>query len=380
MIIYNARIILKDSEIENGSILIENGKIKKIYPYLYKEENQETIDATDCTIIPGLIDLHIHGVDGFSVLDENNQTQNISKSLVKYGITGFLLTTMATSIEKMNQTMLDVAEFNNINNTSECYGINIEGSFINPQRAGSHLLEYIFEHDINIIKEWIKLSNNKIKIITVAPEISNDVFIEYLKSNNINVSIGHSKANFEQTNEYIKKGMKYFTHLGNATGMIHQREPGLVSSALLDKNSNIEIICDGIHLHPSVVDLFVRLKTLDKIVIVSDGTCVMGLEPGNYKWYDDDAFYDGISFKLKDGTIAGGVLPISKSFINLMNFTGCNIISAIRTVSLKPARILGIDDQVGSISVNKKANIVVLDKNFDIRYTLINGNIVYSKN
>lgn len=377
MIIYNAKIVLQDSELENASILIENDRIKKIYPYPHQEGNN-IIDATNCIVVPGFIDLHMHGVEGFSVLDNDNQTENISKSLVKYGITGFLLTTMATSIDKMNQIMENVANFEN-NNTSECYGINIEGSFINPKRAGSHNSEYIFEHDINIMKNLINLSNNKIKIVTIAPELTNESFINYLKENNIIVSIGHSNANFEETNSYIKNGIRYFTHLGNATGMIHQREPGLVTSALLDKNSDIEIICDGIHLHYSIVDLFVRLKTLDKIIIVSDGTCVMGLEPGNYKWYDKIAFYDGFSFKLEDGTIVGGVLPISKSFLNLMKFTSCNLVSAIRTVSLKPARILGIDKEVGSISINKKANLVIFDKDFNIKYTLVNGNIVYSK-
>jgi len=277
----------------------------------------------------------------------------------------------------MDSVMQKAADFTN-NGGAICHGVNIEGSFISSERTGSHLKSCIFEPEIAIVERWLKLSNNKIRIITIAPEKTPEEFIKFLVSKNIIASIGHSHATYDQTQKALDQGASFFTHLGNATGMLHQREPGLVGAALLDPNSTIEVICDGVHLHSAIVQIFIKVKGWDKVVIVSDGTCVMGMPPGIYKWYDSNATFDGESLKLDNETIAGGVLPLNKALKNLVKFTRCTLSAAVRMTSLKPARMLGIDDLYGSISAGKVANIVLVNKDYDIVHTFVEGKLVYS--
>jgi len=375
VIIKNVNLVLPDREIPNGTIGISGNRIDSLEPL---NDEQEVIDGTGLIALPGLIDLHIHGAGGVSITDDDPERLNkLAEVLPRFGITGFLWTTMAVPLPEMDLVMKQMAEFIP-SNKSVCHGINIEGSFISPNRAGSHETLGIFEPDIELVERWQKLSGNSIRLMTIAPEKTSEEFMKYITSQNIIASVGHSCANYEQTLTALQQGASYFTHLGNATGMPHQREPGLVGAALLDDKSVIEIICDGIHLHPAMVQLFIKLKGWDKVVIVSDGTCVMGMPPGKYPWYNNTATFDGESLKLDDQTIAGGVIPLNKALLNLTKFTGCTLSAATRMTSLKPARILGIDHDYGSITPGKIANLVLVDKDFNVVYTIINGKVVYS--
>ncbi len=376
MIINNVKIILPDSEINNGSIEINNDRITKINDFVLND-SENTFDGNGLTAISGLIDLHIHGADGISITDKDNHSlEKLAKALPKFGITGFLWTTMAVPLQEMDFVMQQAGDYQN-KNDSVCLGVNIEGSFISDKRAGSHLVDCIFNPSIDLMQRWIYLSKNKIKIVTIAPEKTSDEFISFLVDNNIIPSVGHSQATFEETNKALISGASYFTHLGNATGMIHQREPGLVGSALIDENSVIEVICDGFHLHSAVVKIFLKVKGWQNTVLVSDGTCVMGLKVGRYKWYDDYVTYDGESLKLDNDTIAGGVMPLSKAIKNAMNFTNCTLSQAVYMASFLPAKKLGVDKDYGSIEINKKANIVLLNSDFEVKNTFINGQLVY---
>lgn len=381
MIIKNAKkIVLPDREINKGSIILKDKLIEKINPETEElpRQNEQIFDATGLTAIPGLIDLHIHGAFGISVTDKDSDSLiKLSKALPEFGITGFLWATMAAPLAEMDSVMRKVADFTN-SDGAICHGIYIEGSFISPKRAGSHLISCIFEPDIALVERWIKLSKNKIKIITIAPEKTSDEFIKYLVSKNIIASIGHSHADYEETLHALEQGASHFTHMGNATGMLHQREPGLAGAALLNANSTIEVICDGVHLHSAIIQIFIKLKGWDKVVIISDGTCVMGMPPGKYKWYDENAYFDGESLKLENETIAGGVLPLNKALKNLLKFTKCTLSAAVRLTSLKPARLLGIDHLYGSLKSGKVANIVLLDKEYNVVHTFIEGKLVYS--
>lgn len=376
MIINNVKIILPDSEIENGSIEIENDRIVKINDFTNSDTNN--FDGNKLTAIPGLIDLHIHGAGGISITDKDNDSlKKLSDVLVKFGITGFLWTTMAVPVEEMDFVMTQASEFKNPQG-AVCLGVNIEGSFISDKRAGSHLLECIFDPSIELMQRWIDLSKNNIRVVTIAPEKTPEQFIKFLTDNNIIPSIGHSHASYDQTIKALEDGASYFTHLGNATGMIHQREPGLVGAALIDDNSVIEIICDGFHLHPAIVKIFLKSKGWENTVLVSDGTCVMGMNPGRYEWYDSYATFDGESLKLEDNTIAGGVQPLNKAVKNVRKFTDCSLSQAVYMASLLPARKLSVDSDFGSLEAGKKANIVLIDQNYDIKHTFVNGQLVYS--
>lgn len=376
MIINNVKIVLPEKIINNGSIIIENGIIKDVSDKIV--QGSDSFDGNGLIAIPGLIDLHIHGANGISVTDKDeNSLDKLSKVLVKFGITGFLWTTMAVPLDEMDFVMKQMSNYKN-DNGAECLGINIEGSFISSGRAGSHLTSCIFEPSIDLMQRWIDLSNKNIRVVTIAPEKTPENFVKFLVKNNIIPSIGHSQANYEQTIEALEQGATYFTHLGNATGILHQREPGIVGAALLDEKSVIEIICDGFHLHSAIVKLFLKAKGWENTVLVSDGTCVMGMPKGKYEWYDSYANFDGESLKLENGTIAGGVQSLNKAIKNVINFTNCTLNQAVQMTSLLPAKKLGIDKNYGSIEIDKKANIVLLSNDYEVKNTFINGKLVYS--
>jgi N-acetylglucosamine-6-phosphate deacetylase len=378
MLLKNIDIVLPDKILKSGSLFIEDNIITDISQQSNLNYSGEIIDGKNNLIaLPGFIDLHIHGAQGISVTDKDpNSLFNLSNILVKFGITGFLWTTMAAPVEDINFVMEQANKFDNYYG-SQCHGINIEGSFISKNSLGSHSLEYLLDDDINLIKKWQEISNNKIKIVTVAPERVSSEFIAFLLEQNIVVSVGHSKADYEQTLNALEHGASHFTHLGNATGMPHQRKPGLVSAALLDENASIEIICDGHHLHSAIVKIFLKVKGFDKVTLVSDGTCVMGMPSGEYDWYDNKAYFDGETLKLKDDTIAGGVQPLNYALKNVMKFTDCSLIEAVNMISLLPAKKLNISENYGSLEKNKFADIVLVDKNYDIVSTFIKGKKVY---
>lgn len=377
MLLKNIDIVLPDKIIKSGSLFIENEKISQVLDNSINLDSNNVLDCSGLIALPGFIDLHIHGAQGISVTDKSpDSLTNLSNVLVKFGITGFLWTTMAAPLEDMNFVMKQMSSFDNYYG-SQCHGINIEGSFISKNRLGSHSLEYLLEDDINLIKSWQQLSGNKIKIVTVAPERVSSNFIDFLIQENIVVSIGHSQANYEQTLKALSQGANHFTHLGNATGMPHQREPGLVGAALVDDNSSIEIICDGHHLHSAIVKIFIKTKGSDKVTLVSDGTCVMGMPTGEYDWYDSKAYYDGETLKLKDDTIAGGVQPLNQALKNVMKFTSCSLIEAVNMTSLLPSKKLNIQDEYGSLEVNKSADIVLVDKDYNVVSTFVKGKKVY---
>ena len=371
MIINNVDIVLPNKVISLGSIVIKNNRIDEISESPVNLDN--VFDASGLTAISGLIDIHIHGAMGYSVADRNPESlYKVSHELLKFGVTGFLWTTLASPIDELDNIMRQVGNFNNPNG-AKCFGVYIEGSFISEKQIGSQAKEFIFEPSEEIIENWIKLSNNKLKVITISVDKARKDFIQYLKSKNIVASIGHTQGTYEEALQVLEYGASNFTHLGNAMGSFHQREPNIIGAGLNDKNSTVEIICDGKHLHPATVDIFTKAKGFDKTILISDACHVMGMPKGFYKWYDKDVYYNGETLTFNDGGLVAGTLALNKAVKNLMAFTNCDLPTAIRTVTLNPAKLLKIDKDYGSLEKGKIADIVLLDKNMNVVYTFLNG-------
>ncbi|WDV47173.1 N-acetylglucosamine-6-phosphate deacetylase [Clostridiaceae bacterium M8S5] len=373
--IYSEEKILK-----NNNLLIEDTVIKSINYSI--TEDIEIIDLTQYKVLPGLIDMHIHGVNNYDTMDSTYESLNeISKYLTRKGVTAFLPTTMTVkwedilyAVDNINKAIKQGVEGANI------LGAYIEGPYITKEHKGAQPKEYIRELNINDLKELIYKSDETIKVLTIAPEKEGaERAIEYLTQRNIQVSMGHTNATFEQTEQAIKSGAKIGVHTFNGMRGLHHREPGVVGAILSIDDVYAELIADTIHVHPQVMKILVKCKSADKICLITDSMRASGLKDGEYILGGQKVIVKDSIPRLKSGSLAGSTLNLINGVKNMIIHVGVNPLDAVHMASLVPAKILKMDDKIGSIKENKKANFTVIDDDFNVVMTIIEGEIVYKK-
>ncbi len=257
-----------DSKLEKGYIKMKDHKIEDFGPEaeLTEEEGYEVLELpSDYKAVPGFIDVHIHGVNGTDVMDASEEAlDTMVQTLPREGTTSFLATTMTQSSNEIEKALKNAGRYiHNQKNTgqSEIIGIHLEGPFVNAEKAGAQPKEHITDPDVSIFKKWQSLSQNSIKLVTLAVEQAGGLeMVRYLSETGVIASIGHSNADYEEVNAAIEAGANHVTHLFNQMRGLHHREPGVVGAALLSDKLNAEIIADGIHVRPEMVKLAYREK------------------------------------------------------------------------------------------------------------------------
>jgi N-acetylglucosamine-6-phosphate deacetylase len=370
--------LLTEEGIIKTNIIIKDG----IISYIGDKEIDGLITLPDDQIlVPGFIDEHMHGINGYDVMDGSVETlRKIAEEVAKEGVTSFLATTSTASIQKTINTLHAVKAFKEIDNScyAEIIGAHLEGPFLSKTFQGAQLGEYIINPSISLMKEFIIESGNNVKLVTLAPEEENGLdLIKYLKEHNIIASVGHSNATFNIIEQSIKQGLTTVTHTYNAQKPIHHREVGVVGAAMLFDELYTELICDGIHVSSPAVKLLCKNKPLDKIVLITDSLPEKGLKDGVYLDNEQEIYVKNNELRLKDGTLAGSSLTMNQAIKNIINFTGVSLTNAINFATSNPAKNLNIFDKVGSIKVGKLANFAVIDKEINVYQTIRCGNIIY---
>ena len=366
-----------------SGIIVEQDKIASIFSLEFAEKQHAIEFPYTWHLIPGMIDLHMHGAMGADVMDATpDALAIISKTLAKEGVTAFLGATMTLDTKAIEKALTNVAEYitNQTKNIigAEMLGVHLEGPFISSQKIGAQNPKFVHTPDLKLIKRWQKLSNNLIKIVTLAPEEPQALkLIKYLVEEKIIAAIGHSDATYEQSQAAIEAGCDYATHIFNAMRPLHHRDPGVVAALLADDNVSVEIIADGIHLAPGTIELILKAKGLEKIVLVTDAMRAKGMKDGKYDLGGQEVTVKGHEARLEDGVLAGSVLTMDCAIHNFMQFTHCDLPEIIKLTAINPAKKLGIFDKKGSIAVGKDADFVVLDENYQVRMTVCRGQIVY---
>jgi N-acetylglucosamine-6-phosphate deacetylase len=263
---------------------------------------------------------------------------------------------------------------------AEILGIHMEGPYINPEKKGAQKEDDIKKISIEGFLEFNQASGNLIRLVTIAPEIPGAIdLIKYLYKQGIIASVGHSNATYVQTQAGIQAGLSHVTHTFNAMRGLHHREPGVVGAALTSPELTVEVIADGIHIHPIVLKILTKIKEGEEIVLITDAMRAAGLKDGTYDLGGQEVIVAKGQARLKDGTLAGSVLTMDKAVKNMVNKVGIQLPKAIQMASFNPAKSIGIDDKKGSLEPDKDADIVILNKNLETELTIVAGKIVYRR-
>lgn len=378
--IINGKIITP-SDVVEGKALVFDEKIREISDIENIDLSRyEVIDAEGAYIAPGLIDIHIHGYVGEDTCDGDIEgLKKMANALTENGVSAFCPTTMTVAKEQIEKAFDTVRC---LKAEKEYYGakvlgVNCEGPFINPSKKGAQAEEHILRPDGKFITDNADI----VKLVTIAPEMDGAVeAIEYItKNSDVLVSMGHTGATYEEAGEGIKAGVRHTTHLFNAMTPLMHRNPGVVGAALSSDNVSCELIADTFHVNKGLFALVSKLKG-DKLCLITDCMRAGGMPDGKYDLGGQDVFKKGIQCLLEDGTIAGSVLQLNRAVQNLYNNTELSLSEAFAAASLNPAKAVGEDAEKGSLEVGKDADIIIINSNFDIIKTIIEGEIRYENN
>ena len=384
LLIQNATIYAENTILQNGYILIENSRISEIGPMENCPLHADKILTLQegQLVLPGFIDIHIHGAGGADAMDGKEEALRIMvEELPKEGTTSFLATTMTqdpATITKALQTIKSFRKNGNLAGESELLGIHLEGPFISPSKAGAQPIDHIIAPQLDLFTEWNEASGNAIKLVTLAPEQPGaKEVIEYLRNSNILCSIGHTNASYQQATEAIKLGASHATHLFNQMTGLHHRDVGAAGAALLNDQVYMEIIADGIHVSPEMIKLALRVKGVDKTILITDAMRAKGMAEGRYELGGQEVIVKGKEARLNDGTLAGSILKMNDAIKKVCQFTDCTLQQAIQMASVNPAKQLNIFERKGSIAIGKDADLVIMNSNLDVFTTICRGIIAY---
>lgn len=361
-----------------AQIEIEDGKIVKVNPYGAKEADA---DYGDNRIIPGMIDVHCHGGLGFDTNDANEEgLVKWAKGLLDEGITGFCPTTVTQSVEILTNAVANVASVVKKGyEGAEILGIHFEGPYLNMKNKGAQPPEYIVTPTVEQFKKYQEAANGLIKIITMACENDPDFELtRYCAANGVNVSIGHSGSTYDEAVLAVANGANGMTHTFNGMNPLHHREPYLTGAAMRLKDTYAEIICDGNHVVWPAIYSLITSKGRDYCIMIDDALCAKGCAPGYYELGGNaiEIRENGSAYLQGTNTLAGGTLKFNKGLQNLIEKVMIPIDWAINMVTINPARYLGVDDHKGKIMAGYDADMVVLDRDYEVVQVYAKGKSV----
>ncbi len=374
--IKNGKLYIDNEFCENKVLLFED-TIKDIISIEDFEkmstEYFEIFDAKGDFVLPGFIDQHIHGFEGFDVMDcDLNSLLGLKKALVKNGVTTFLPTTLTASLDKLDKVCEVVREAKEIKGGAKILGIHLEGPFINPSKKGAQNEEFILSPNV----QFLERNKDIIKSVTIAPEI--DMALETIESfkDTINFQIGHTNGSYKECCEGISKGAKAFTHTFNAMTPIHHRDLGAVGACMLS-DVYAEIICDNIHLDKEVYNFVLKNKGMDKILLITDCMEAGGLPDGKYSLGGLDVYLKDNACRLSDGVLAGSVLKLNLGLKNFCDGTTASLENCLKTVTLNQATYFGEETKIGKLSAGFSSDIIFMDKDFNVKRTFVIGECEY---
>jgi N-acetylglucosamine-6-phosphate deacetylase len=386
MIVLSAsRLYTPREEIQNPLLFIEEGIVSAVSSRAEREvpSTATAVDLADAILAPGFVDIHMHGGAGFDVMRASPaQLQRLHKFLATHGVTGYFPTTVAAPLDPTClalERLADAIEAGQVPQTTNDdaaqarpLGIHLEGPFLSHKRRGVHPPENLLEPTLEIFDRLWQAARGHVRMMTIAPELPGALeVISEAARRNVCVSIGHSDAVLEAARAGARAGARHATHTFNAMRPLDHRDPGILGEVLTDQNLTADIVVDGIHVAPEVVQLFLKAKGVEGAVLITDATAAVGMPDGSYQ-------LGPMQVEVKDGKctidgkLAGSVLTMDSAVRNVTKFSNWCLRDAVRAATLNPSRATGLA-QHGHIAPGAEANIVVLSPNGDVRRTMIRG-------
>ncbi|MBC7188195.1 MAG: N-acetylglucosamine-6-phosphate deacetylase [Calditrichaeota bacterium] len=357
-------------------LLLENGRIAKMGPRLSVPRGANILEAEGRVVAPGFIDVHIQGAGGADVLDGTKDAlRTIARTLPQFGTTSFLATT-AFHFDKANHHLEVAANLAGKDlGGANLLGIHLEGPFINPDKRGGMSPTCIGPPSSRTLADILQLTGDALKMMTIAPELDGAIpLVDELLAKGVVPAFGHSAATYEQAAMGFGAGIRHVTHLFNAMAPFHHREPGPLPAIAETGGVTVQLIADGVHVHPAAVRLAWRLFGPRGIVCITDGIQALGLPEGRYVYNGREyEARDGIARYL-DGTLIGTAMGLNSLVRRLQVFTCCSLAQAIDTVSANPARLLGLAGK-GELAVGADADLVLLEEGLAVWATIVGGKI-----
>lgn len=361
----------------DGKKIFELGKVNEVRI----TPGTKVIDTSGMIISPGFVDLLCHGGAGKGFADEDGDALDIiSNYYYKHGTTTMLAGLYSKPFQMLINDIRRIVQYIESKNETNIFGIHMEGPYINPKLKGAMNEKYLWKPDLN---SWLNLrdaARGYIKIMTIAPELPGALEImRTAAQDRIVLSIGHSEATYEEIEAAIDNGASHVTHIFNAMRPLHHRNPSVVTAAFLRDELKIELISDGIHVHPIVMKLIYKLKGARGINLITDAIKASGMPDGEYEFADQKVIVKNKKAYLENGTLAGSTLTMEEAVRVMAQDVGVPLTDAIRMASLNGTKVLGIQRIKGILAAGMDADIIVMDQNFHIHVTMKEGKVKYSE-
>jgi N-acetylglucosamine-6-phosphate deacetylase len=375
--IINGNVYTPDQVLTSGTVLIEEKHITAVglADTLAAPFKAEVIDAEGRAVVPGLIDIHMHGLMGHDSMGSG--LAHVIRDLPAFGVTAFLGTTLTLP---RDETFADLEAMVEVLDApppgARCLGIHLEGPFLSPTRPGMATADWFEPLSWESFQTFQQTTKGHIRMVTFAPEVGEamDCIPRLIEAGVIPV-IGHSNASFDQVAEAVQLGLSHATHTFNAMRPLHHREPGVVGAVMYFDEIVAELVADGVHVHPAVMAILLRVKGMERVALVSDSSPLAGLPDGEYEWEHKPVFVRDGSCRLADGTIAGAHALLDTGVRNLVNLVGLSLEQALVPATRVPADVLGV--RKGRLAPDYDADIVFLDEDYKPVLTMVEGEVVY---
>ncbi|AQP53406.1 N-acetylglucosamine-6-phosphate deacetylase [Vagococcus penaei] len=374
------KIFLENRIATDAYLEINEGKFGNVYQKVPSEA--VVIDVGDNWVGPGLVDTHIHGFHNFDVMDNSfDSLEAISKGLLGCGVTSFLPTTLTSSFDLLNAVAKTISEHHNKVSGAKIQGIFFEGPYFTEKHKGAQNPSYFKDPSMAEFRKWQTSANGMIKKIALAPERPGAAeFTQELVAEDVTVSLAHSEATYQEAQQVVDAGASIFVHTFNGMSGLSHRDPGMVGCAMNNSSVYNELICDGHHVHPVAVNILTKLKTPEKIALITDCMRAGGMPDGHYKLGEFPVeVKDGAARLESNGSLAGSVLTLIDGVKNVSEWEVATVADALNMASIVPAKSVGIDTLCGSISSGKAADFIIITPDIELLETYLDGNLVFSQ-
>ncbi len=378
-VLVGGTLVTPDAVLPDHAIAIADGRITSLSAALPAATDETTvIDAQGGWVIPGLIDIHVHGGDGHDTMDATpSALHGLARFLARHGVTGFLPTTMTASADAIQAALTAYQNTPSAPDGAQPLGLHLEGPYLSFEQRGAQPADHLRSPDPIEYEGW--LASGAVKLITLAPELEGALpMIERAVACGAEIAVGHTAADYEQTLAAFERGARQATHIFSGMPPLSHRQPGVLGACLSDDRLRAQAIVDGVHIHPAMVKLLVRAKGIERLILISDSIRAAGLGDGTYDLGGQPVVVrDGVTRRAYDGGLAGSTLTLDAALRNVMAFAGLTLAEALPMATRVPAAALGLAGRKGVIAPGADADLVVLDSNYRVRLTLIAGRVVY---